>query len=203
MRAFWAAVSRVNGGKGGRDILISQLLDCRETIVCIDRVDGLSPIDRLRASIEDDRDHDLSSAFINARIDFGIGCALPSLINATRTSAVTSTSVPRRTSCASAIEAPFTATGQVTTSSTSSIRAGLRKSIFIERTTNVGGRLSLGFRKQGVLLGAHQPQMVGAAAFHVAQIIGVIDDAGKIRVLVIDADLHVMPAVTDFAVEMR
>jgi hypothetical protein len=31
-----------------------------------------------------------------------------------------------------------------------------------------------------MLLGAHQPQMIGASAFHEAQIVGVIDDAGKI-----------------------
>ena len=53
-----------------------------------------------------------------------------------------------------------------------------------------------------MLLGAHQPQMVGAPALHEAQIIGVIDDAGKIGVLVIDADLHVMAAIADLAVEM-
>jgi hypothetical protein len=36
-----------------------------------------------------------------------------------------------------------------------------------------------------MLLGAHQPQMIGASAFHEAQIIGVIDDAGKIRSIII------------------
>src|SRR3954469_2518922 len=75
------------------------------------------------------------SAFINCRNDFGIGFARPSLMKATRTSALTSTSSTRRTSCASVIEAPFTATGHVTTSSTSSIRAGRMKSRCIERTT--------------------------------------------------------------------
>ena len=63
-------------------------------------------------------------------------------------------------------------------------------------------RFRLAFRKQRVLVGAHQPQMVGAPALHEAQIIGVIDDAGKIGVLVVDADLHVMAAVADLAVEM-
>ena len=52
-----------------------------------------------------------------------------------------------------------------------------------------------------MLLGAHQPQMIGAPALHEAQIIGVIDDAGKIRIFVVDADLHVMAAVADLAVE--
>jgi hypothetical protein len=69
-------------------------------------------------------DSEITSAFISVRNAFGIGCARPS--KATRTCALTSTASPRRASCASVIEAPFTATGQVTTSSTSSIRAGLR-----------------------------------------------------------------------------
>src|SRR6478752_4717300 len=80
-------------------------------------------------------DHEIRSAFIKARMDFGIGWARPPLMKATRTSAFTSASSPRRTSCASMLEAPFTATGQVTTSSTSSIRAGRMKSRCIERTT--------------------------------------------------------------------
>jgi hypothetical protein len=71
-------------------------------------------------------DSEITSAFISVRNAFGIGCARPSLMKATRTCALTSTASPRRASCASVIEAPFTATGQVTTSSTSSIRAGLR-----------------------------------------------------------------------------
>src|ERR1700751_5930823 len=123
-------------------------------------------------------------------------------MKATRTSALTRTSAPRRTSCASTIDAPFTATGQVTTSSTSSIRAGRRKSSIIERTTKAKpGRLGFRLGEQRMLLGAHQPQMIGAPALHEAQIIGVIDDAGKNSVLVIDADLHVMAAVPDLAVK--
>ena len=39
--------------------------------------------------------------------------------------------------------------------------------------------LGLRFRKQRMLFGAHQPQMIGAPAFHEAQVIGVIEDAGK------------------------
>src|SRR4051812_48104998 len=61
----------------------------------------------------------------------------------------------------------------------------------------------LGLLEQCLLLGAHQPQMIGPSALHEAQIVGVIDDAGKIRVLVIDADLHAVAAVADLAVEMR
>src|SRR3954464_8736610 len=52
-----------------------------------------------------------------------------------------------------------------------------------------------------MLLRPHQPQMIGPPALHEAEIVGVIDDPGKIRVLVIDADLHMMPAVDDGAVE--
>ena len=55
--------------------------------------------------------------------------------------------------------------------------------------------------EQRMLLGAHQPQMVGAPALHEAQVIGVINDPGKVSVFVIDADLHVMAAVADLAVE--
>jgi hypothetical protein len=43
--------------------------------------------------------------------------------------------------------------------------------------------------------------MIGASALHEAQIIGVIDDAGKIGVLVIDPDGHDVPAGVDFAVK--
>src|SRR4029079_16349524 len=46
-----------------------------------------------------------------------------------------------------------------------------------------------------------QAQMIGASALHEAQIIGVIDDAGKIGVLVIDPDGHDVPAGVDFAVK--
>jgi hypothetical protein len=52
------------------------------------------------------------------------------------------------------------------------------------------------------MIGAQQPQIIGAAAFHEAQIARVIDDAGKIRVLVIDPHRHAMTAVVHFAVEI-
>src|SRR6516162_5495120 len=92
-------------------------------------------------------DRHYGSAFIRIRSAFGIGCARPSLIKATRTSALTRISPPRRTSCASMIEAPFTASGQVTTSSTSSIRRF--KEIQRHRTHDEGkpGRFGFGFRK--------------------------------------------------------
>ena len=62
-------------------------------------------------------------------------------------------------------------------------------------------RLLLGLLEQRALVGAEQAQIVGAAALHEAQIARVIDDAGKIGVLVIDPHRLEMPAVADFAVE--
>jgi hypothetical protein len=44
--------------------------------------------------------------------------------------------------------------------------------------------------------------MIGAAALHEAKVIGVIHNPRKIRILIVDADLHVMAAVTDLAVEL-
>ena len=44
--------------------------------------------------------------------------------------------------------------------------------------------------------------MIGTSALHEAQIIGVIDDAGKIGVLVVDANRHDVAAAADFAVEI-
>ena len=109
-----------------------------------------------------------------------MGCARPSLMKATRTSALTSTSAPRRTSCANTIEAPFTATGQVTTLEHVVHPRGLEET---ERHRShhkrKAWRFRFHFREQRVLLGAHQSQMIGAPALHEAQIIGVIDDAGK------------------------
>ena len=46
---------------------------------------------------------------------------------------------------------------------------------------------------------ADQPQIIGAAALHEAQIAGVIDHAGEIRVLVVDAHLLMVLAVANFA----
>src|SRR6185312_5863089 len=147
-------------------------------------------------------DSQTRSAFIKARIAFGIGCARPSLMKATRTSALTRTSSPRRTSCPSMMDAPFTATGQVTISSMSSIRAGFRKSSVIERTTKAKPGVSVSASANSACCSAtHQSQMIGAPTLHEAQIVGVIDDAGEIRVLVVDTNQHVMAAVTDLAVD--
>ena len=82
------------------------------------------------------------------------------------------------------------------------MRAGLRKSICIERTTKAkpGASFSASSNKRA-LIGAKQPQIVGAAALHEAQIARVIDDAGEVGVLVIDPHRHHVAAVADFAVE--
>ena len=81
-------------------------------------------------------------------------------------------------------------------SSTSSMRAGLRNSIVIERTTKAKPGASCPVcLEQRAMVGADQAQIIGASALHVAQIIGVIDDAGEIGVFVIDADGHRVTAV--------
>ena len=49
-------------------------------------------------------------------------------------------------------------------------------------------RLLFGRLEQRAMIGADQPQIIGAAALHVAQVVGVIDDAGEVGVLVVDAD---------------
>jgi hypothetical protein len=125
-------------------------------------------------------DHEIRSAFIKTRNDFGIGCALPSLMKATRTSALTRTSAPRRTSCASTIEAPLTASGPGHDIE-HIVHPGGPQEIHRHRAHHEGKARRLGFcfSKQRMLLGSNQPQMIGAPARHEAQIIGVIDDAGK------------------------
>ena len=62
-------------------------------------------------------------------------------------------------------------------------------------------RLLLGLLEQRALIGAEQAQIVGAAALHEAQIARVIDDAGKIGVLVIDPHRHKMASGADLSVE--
>src|SRR5262249_60248737 len=51
------------------------------------------------------------------------------------------------------------------------------------------------------LIGADQAQIVRAPALHETQIIGVIDDAGKVGVLVVDPHRHDVAAVANLAVE--
>ena len=64
------------------------------------------------------------------------------------------------------------------------------------------GRFLLGGLEHRAVVGADQPQIVCATALHEAQVAGVIDDAGKIRVLVIDAHLLHVLAVDDGTIEM-
>src|ERR1700730_2279243 len=53
------------------------------------------------------------------------------------------------------------------------------------------------------MISAQKPQVIGAPALHEAQIIGVINNAGKVRILVIDANRHDMAAVVNSAIEVR
>src|SRR5207244_6182441 len=62
-------------------------------------------------------------------------------------------------------------------------------------------RLGACLFEQRAMSGADEAQMIGAAALHEAQIGGVIDDSGKVGVLVIDANGHDMTAIAQLAVE--
>jgi len=64
-------------------------------------------------------------------------------------------------------------------------------------------RLSLGCLEQHAMVDADEAQIVGAPALHEAQIAGVIDDAGEIRVLVVDTHRQNVPAIAEFAGEVR
>src|SRR5262249_10863327 len=57
------------------------------------------------------------------------------------------------------------------------------------------------FREQAALIGADEPQIVRAAALHETQIIGVVDDAGKVGVLVVNPHRHDVAAGANLAVE--
>ena len=99
-------------------------------------------------------------------------------------------------------EAPLTSCGSVTTSSRSSIRAGLRNVRFISDTPRmqIPRRFLLRRLEQRAMVGADQPQIIRTPALHVAQIIGVIDNAGEVGVFVINAHGEMVAAVADFAV---
>jgi hypothetical protein len=64
-------------------------------------------------------------------------------------------------------------------------------------------RLALGFGEQRPLVRTKQAQVVGAAPLHEAEVVRVIDDAGEVRVLVIDTHLHEVASVADDAVKRR
>jgi hypothetical protein len=83
-------------------------------------------------------------------------------MKATRTCAFTSTTSPRCTSCASAIAAPFTATGHVehVVHPRGLVKIDLHRAH--QECEARGFRLRL--REQRVLLGAQQPQMIGPPA---------------------------------------
>ena len=68
------------------------------------------------------------------------------------------------------------------------MRAGL-KEFERHRAHDEGkaGRFPFGRLEQRAVIGADQAQIIGAPALHVAQIIGVIDDAGEVGVLIVDA----------------
>src|SRR5262249_4975103 len=63
-------------------------------------------------------------------------------------------------------------------------------------------RLPLRFSEQRTLVGAQEAQIVGAPTLHEAQVVGVIDDAGEVGVLVIDPHRHDVAAVANLAVEV-
>src|SRR5437763_16152335 len=50
---------------------------------------------------------------------------------------------------------------------------------------------------------SNEPQMIGAAALHEPQIVGVVHDAGKIGVFVIYAHAHDVAVVAQCAIEVR
>ena len=77
---------------------------------------------------------------------------------------------------------------RVVTSSTSSMRAGLKNSSVMRRTTKAGGLAAVRAVDQGAVVVADEAQEIGAAALAPAHVGGVIDEAGEIRVLEIDAD---------------
>lgn len=135
-----------------------------------------------------------------SRSAFGIRCAFPPEIKATRTRAVTKRSCPRLHSCSRMIDAPLTSSGTVITSSRSSNIAGFTKSILIERTTKAkrGTSLRASFRKL-LLIHSEQTQVICSAAFHEAQKTGVINNLAGVSVFEINADAHLMTTVANFA----
>ncbi len=133
---------------------------------------------------------------------FGMRCAFPPEINATRTRAETNRSFPRLHSCSKPIDAPLTSCGTVTMSRRSSKTAGFRKSIVIERTTKAEARgVVPRFLEQRLLIGAEQAQVIRSAALHETQKIRVIDNLAGIGIFKVDTHLHVVPSVSNFAVK--
>src|SRR5262249_15902169 len=73
----------------------------------------------------------------------------------------------------------------------------------LHRAHHEGEARSLGLclREQAHLIDAEQAKIVAAPALHEAQIVGVVDDAGEIGVLVEDRHRHDMTAAADLAVQ--
>lgn len=148
-------------GRGeGIDLLDDWLERCRDGI---ERKEGSKLLNLFRGFGGINQDYGFLTRIINSpqykrrffyvpsmasRSAFGIRCAFPPEIKATRTRAVTKRSSPRLHSCSRLIDAPLTSSGTVTTSSRSSKIAGFRKSILIERTTKAkpGASLRASFR---------------------------------------------------------
>jgi len=111
------------------------------------------------------------------RSAFGIGCARPSLMKATRTCAFHQNVIaaphllPQRDRGALHRDRPCDHVEHV-------IHPRGFQKIDLHRAhhESKARRFRLRFGKQRVLLGAQQPQMIGAPALHEAQVVGVIDD---------------------------
>ena len=129
-----------------------------------------------------------------ARTASGSRRAWPALlIITTVTSAVTSTSSPRRTVWDSTMRAPPSVPAGVSTSSTSSIRAGSQE-FDGDPADREGQRLAVLAAVEGVMADAELAQVVRAAALHEADVGAVVDNAGEIGVFEIDPDRQDMPA---------
>jgi hypothetical protein len=79
MRAFCAAVSRVKGGSGGRDMMASSVDGSRNL-----SPESVESIGHHKSSDHLSGDQEIKSAFISVRIDFGIGWARPPLMKAAK-----------------------------------------------------------------------------------------------------------------------
>ena len=136
------------------------------------------------------------------RSGFGIGRARPPDTKATCTSASTIRSAPRDDLL---IERDGSAFDLRRRGDDVEYIVHVRRLLEIDRHVahdeREARRFGCGRLEQRAVVGADQTQIIGAPALHEAQVARVIDDAGKIRVFVIDAHLLMVLAVADFAVE--
>jgi uncharacterized protein YfeS len=98
------------------------------------------------------------------------------------------------------IDAPFTSSGD-DLQDVVHMRRLLKRNIHVTHDEGKARRFLLGLLEHGAMIGAQQAQVVGAAALHEAQIAGVIDDAGKIGVLVIHPHVLAVQTVAENAVD--